>query len=330
VSDAGFATVSPFSLEAADVLDFTTDPLQIAYQLGMSGGGKDGFDFALATASNACFELDSPAGATIYYGPFKEALSAPFDVITGGTCSGLLPELSVSSAVVAESAAHADFTIALSAPSTLTVTVDVSTMDGSATAGSDYTALPTTTISFAPGEISKTVSVTILDDLLGEENETFTLVLSNPSSATLVPGGGTGTITDDEVSACGEPGYDPAVDAGVFVWQDCPSDQWRARFTAGGGSFLRYTGTVGSDQAFNAVMPVSLESRDIFDYTTDPTTITYQLGMGASWQDGFDFTYPTVANVCFGIDIPAGTEVFVGPNRIPVNVPFDLETLGAC
>jgi hypothetical protein len=87
---------------------------------------------------------------------------------------------------------------------------------------------------------------------------------------------------------------------------------------------------VNADQAFNSVAPVDLEASDVLDYVSDQTTITYQLGMGSQWQDGFDFAYPVGTNVCFGVDKPAGTAVLVGPTRTPVNVPFDLKTLQPC
>ena len=59
------------------------------------------------------------------------------------------------------------------------MSVDYATSDGTATAGADYTALGLTTLTFAPGEISKTVTVTLLDDTLDEPDETFNLDLTN-------------------------------------------------------------------------------------------------------------------------------------------------------
>jgi hypothetical protein len=332
VSAAGFASVSPHSLESNDVLDSTTDPLQIAYQLGMVNSGVDGFDVVLAPDSNACFELDSPAAATVYYGPFREVLTAPFDVLTGGVCGAQLPDLSVADVVVSESAAQADFTLTLAEPSASTVTVDVSTMDGSATAGSDYTALPLTTVSFAPGEVSKTVSVAILDDLLGEGSETFSLVLSNPVNATLVLGGGAATITDNEVSACGEPAFNAGTEVGAFIWKNCTTGQWQVRMTAGGSATtVTYSGSIVSNLAFSQVTPFSNESNDVLDSTTNPLQIDYQLKMVNAGVDGVDFMPAAGAAVCFEMDsAPGGAAVYVGADRAVFTPPFDLETLGAC
>ena len=77
---------------------------------------------------------------------------------------------------------------------TAAVTVDYATHDGTATAGQDYTA-KSGTLTFAPGETTKTVSVPVLADTNVDENdENFTLDLANASGAELAKGTGTGTI----------------------------------------------------------------------------------------------------------------------------------------
>jgi hypothetical protein len=111
-------------------------------------------------------------------------------------------ELSIDDVSVNESAGTATFTVSLNAPvpTGQTVTVDHATSDGTAAAPGDYTAITTTTLTFLPGEITKPVSVTILDDLLDEADETFTVDLSNASNATIATGTGTGTITNDDAA----------------------------------------------------------------------------------------------------------------------------------
>jgi aryl-phospho-beta-D-glucosidase BglC (GH1 family) len=85
------------------------------------------------------------------------------------------------------------FTVRLSAASTQSVTVSYTTIDGTAIAGKDYTAV-SGTLTFAPGETSKTISVSILDDPLAAASQTFTLKLSSPTNATLTSATATGTI----------------------------------------------------------------------------------------------------------------------------------------
>ena len=72
------------------------------------------------------------------------------------------------------------------------------TANGTAAAGSDYTAT-SGTLTFSPGETSQTIKVPINDDTAVEPNETFTVTLSTPVNATLgaIPRH-TYTITNDD------------------------------------------------------------------------------------------------------------------------------------
>ena len=124
--------------------------------------------------------------------------------------------MSVSNAVGLEGHT-ADFKVRLNKASDKAVTVDYETRDGTAKAGSDYTAVDSTTLTITPGVTVTTVSVTLTDDGDDPENtahviddgETFWLVLSNASGARLEdgnpvrealgeddPGSGRGTIRE--------------------------------------------------------------------------------------------------------------------------------------
>jgi Calx-beta domain/FG-GAP-like repeat/FG-GAP repeat len=91
----------------------------------------------------------------------------------------------------------ATFTVTLSAASTQTIAVAYVTGNGTATADSDYIST-SGTLTFAPGQTSKTITVLVKGDRLPEPNETFFVNLSNPKSATIADGQGVGTILDDE------------------------------------------------------------------------------------------------------------------------------------
>ena len=109
------------------------------------------------------------------------------------------PGLTVADAEVQEAAnATLAFAVTLSRAPSGTVTVDYATSDGTATAGSDYTAT-SGTLAFAAGETEKTVSVPVLDDAHDEGSETLTLTLSNPSGAYLADGTATGTINNSDL-----------------------------------------------------------------------------------------------------------------------------------
>jgi len=81
-----------------------------------------------------------------------------------------------------------------------TTTVDYATSDGTATAGSDYTAT-SGTLTFAPGQLSKTISIPIIDDRVFENGlESFTITLSNAGGGAVLtsPASTLITISDNE------------------------------------------------------------------------------------------------------------------------------------
>ena len=109
------------------------------------------------------------------------------------------PAASVDDVSVRENAGTLRFPVKLAAESGRTVTLEWSTSDGTATAGDDYTAVSGGTITFAPGETTKRGAITILQDTLAEQDETFTVALASADS-TADTAGATGTVTieDDE------------------------------------------------------------------------------------------------------------------------------------
>jgi hypothetical protein len=98
---------------------------------------------------------------------------------------------------VAEGNSAVSFTISLSAASSQPVTVAYATAHGTATAGSDYTAAAGT-LTFAPGQASKAVTISMLGDILDEADETFFVNLTGPTNATLLDAHGVATILDDD------------------------------------------------------------------------------------------------------------------------------------
>ena len=91
----------------------------------------------------------------------------------------------------------ATFTVTLSAASGLTATVAYATADGTATAGDDYAAVATL-LTFAPGQTSQLVQISVLADGLYEPTETFHLLLANPTHAGLATAEATATIADGD------------------------------------------------------------------------------------------------------------------------------------
>jgi chitinase len=116
------------------------------------------------------------------------------------TDDDLAPGLTVDDVALVEGDAgtsNLTFTASLSAVSALPVTFDWATDAGTATAPADFTAASGSR-TIAAGASSATVGVAVKGDTVDEDDETFSLVLSNPGNASIVDGTGTGTITDDD------------------------------------------------------------------------------------------------------------------------------------
>ena len=111
------------------------------------------------------------------------------------------PRISINNASLAEGDAgttNMTFTVSLSGGgSDLPVRVSYATSPGTATSNVDFTA-ESGQVSFAAGDDSQTITVGIRGDVIDENNETFSVILSNPVLSTIQDGTGTGTIVDDD------------------------------------------------------------------------------------------------------------------------------------
>lgn len=195
---------------------------------GGGGGGGSTTNYTVTTTAGAGGNI-SPASAIVSSGATTSFTVTPdsgssINTVTG--CSGALvgttyttgavsadctvtasfvsngvPTVSIADASIAEGdsgTTNLNFTVSLSAPASGNVDVDYGTSDGSATAGSDYTAISSGTLTITAGNTSGTVTVSVTGDTTVESNETFTLTLSNPTGATLGTAAATGTITNDD------------------------------------------------------------------------------------------------------------------------------------
>ena len=168
----------------------------------VSGDGLAPGAFLTCTGSYTTTQADVDAGKVT-----NEA-TASLGGVTSGSDSvtvnwqapqGSQPDLSVSSGEDDEDAGSFTFTVTLNPSSLQTVTVDYATSDGTATSGVDYTP-ESGTLTFSPGDTSKSVTVTITDDDVDEEDETFNLTLSDAVNASIPLPTGTFTIRDDDTA----------------------------------------------------------------------------------------------------------------------------------
>lgn len=130
-------------------------------------------------------------------------------IVTDGTGVGTItdeddpPIVSIEATKSVTEGVPASVTVSLNSPSGKTVTVVYETADGSgsspppaaATAPADYTAIPKTTLTFAPGETVKSIPLTIVADGAAEAAEAFRVVLSSPGAGTATLGKATAVVT---------------------------------------------------------------------------------------------------------------------------------------
>ena len=146
---------------------------------------------------------------------FSATLSQPANATIGDASATLtivnddpLPALAVNDVSIAEGNAGTTdlvFTVVLGGSSDQPVTVNYATSDGTARStgvAPDYQAT-TGTLTFAPGETSKTISVPLIGDTIKEADETLTLTLSGATNALVADASGVGTILDDGDAAIG-------------------------------------------------------------------------------------------------------------------------------
>src|SRR6185437_375649 len=148
---------------------------------------------------NFTLELFNPHGA-------KLANDAPAlranGVILDNSGAGAKPSLFVSDPILLEGDSGtklAQFTVSLSRPSETTITLPYSTVDGTATAGEDYTAM-SGTLTFAPGQTAAAVNVPAIGDTKVEPSETFSLAVTPSAEIANGTAGSTGQalILDDD------------------------------------------------------------------------------------------------------------------------------------
>lgn len=136
--------------------------------------------------------LTSPAGGAALSNPSTASITIADDDAT--------PSVSINDVSVTEGnsgTTNAVFSVTLSSASNQTVKVDFATANGTATAGSDYQS-QSGTLTFAPGDLSKTITVLVNGDTANEANETFFVNLSNAQNSTIGDNQGLGTILNDD------------------------------------------------------------------------------------------------------------------------------------
>jgi uncharacterized delta-60 repeat protein len=199
--------------------DGTLDP-------GFGTGGKVATNFPGRNAEGRAIAI-GPDGRWVMAGSAASGANADIAVARYiGQLSGR--SLSASDASALEGSGHLVFTVNLASTDGQPVSVHYATADGSAKAPADYAAA-SGTLSFGPGETTRTVTVAVQADDVREADETVLLNLTNPSPAdtVLVKSQLVGTISDEADANIGPGTPNPggtqgyrlvASDGGIFAF----------------------------------------------------------------------------------------------------------------
>lgn len=110
-------------------------------------------------------------------------------------------DIAIGNATIGEGDAGSQtitFPVTVTPPAGAPITLTVNTANGSATAGADYVAITAGSVTIPAGTGNAGVEVTILNDLIVEPSQTFTVTISNPSAGAVVTTQALGTITDND------------------------------------------------------------------------------------------------------------------------------------
>lgn len=182
------------------------------------GGGND-----LLVGGPGADRLSCGAGQDTAKGDASDKIAGDCETVLG------LPKVTISIADASASEGNSgsstlSFALSLSVASTKPVSVQYATANGTATAPSDY-ASSQATITFAPGQRSKSVAVRVVSDLAIEQDETLTVTLSNALNATIANGTATGTIRNDDTAVPVTVGTYKGLLDGNFIFFDVNSDR---------------------------------------------------------------------------------------------------------
>jgi hypothetical protein len=235
--------------------------------VSVSAAGAGG-TFTTTTSAAGGYQLQLPAGSyTVTFSggglasPIVQTVTVAsvnvlLDINTAAQ-SGTL-QFSAANYTAAETAGgSAVITVTRTGNSAGTVTVQYATSDGTAQAGTDYTAV-SGTLMFGPGDTSKTFTVPVLNDGLADGNQTVNLTLSGPTGSVTLGGQSTAVLTLAELPTSSVAPLPAAVNSASFTvsWSgSTPSGLGIASYDVfvsdDGGPFTAWqTGTAATSATF--------------------------------------------------------------------------------
>ncbi len=215
-------TLSTTHVSTTEGLDYTTQTSQSYTLLA----GETSIDLPVSILGDVIAEMEETFTATIVL----DNANGQDVSITTASAAGTITDndtatLSIDDVSVDEGAGTATFTITLTGTVQNDFTVDYATLDASAEAGSDYTVIGATTLSFGGGNNNvQSVSVAITENTIAEPTETYFVNLSGltdngQTGISISDGQGEGEITDNDSATISITGFsvDEAVGTANFT-----------------------------------------------------------------------------------------------------------------
>ncbi|HEY8187482.1 MAG TPA: TIGR03118 family protein, partial [Pyrinomonadaceae bacterium] len=207
---------------------------------------------------------------------------------TTATATSLI-QFATDEFVIGEGSGHIDITVTRAGDASGTATVNFNTFDESepdhASQKSDYE-IALGTLSFAPGETSKTFRMLIVNDTFDENDETIDLMLSNPTGA----GVGLGSPNTAEVTILdndtGAPTTNPIDDSTFFVRQHYLDFLNREPDPGGLAFWVNQIESCGTDAACREIRRINVSAAFFlsieFQKTGLAAYLTHRAAFGAS------------------------------------------------
>jgi hypothetical protein len=211
-------TIKPVTVDYATVDDTATAPSDYGLTSGTLNfaSGETSKTFTVNINDDTQSEGDEKVTLKLSNATAGAALASPstaaLTIVDNDAPPALVPALSITDVSLAEGingVTQFTFTVSLSAASGQPVSVDYTTADNTAFAGSDYQGA-SGQLTFVPNEVSKSLSVMVNGDTQLEPAETFFVNLSNPANATISKGQGVGTIENDDAGPQGSLSFSAA------------------------------------------------------------------------------------------------------------------------
>lgn len=189
-----FPASAAFSFATADQGTYSVSGNQVVFAVGTMAGGATA-SFQVVSAPGTPGILTNSAVVTR-----AETDGDPSNNTAVNTAVALMPTLSINNVSLTEGNSGWKpflFTVSLQPPTPNEVWASFTTVDGTATAGSDYVAR-SGLVKLAPYQTNETILIYVLGDTNIEPDETFSVVLSEPVNAALGTAVGIGTIINDD------------------------------------------------------------------------------------------------------------------------------------